>query len=80
MEIDKFRDKFLEEATEKINNLEQSLLSLENDSENKEIIESVFRDMHSLKGGGAMFGFEKLSEFTHDLENIYDLVSINDNL
>lgn len=74
MELDKFRNKFLEEATEKINNLEQSLLYLENDLSNKEIIESIFRDMHSLKGGGAMFGFDKLSEFTHDLENIYDLV------
>ena len=74
MEADKFRNKFFEEATEKINNLEQSLLVLEDDPENKAIIESVFRDMHSLKGGGAMFGFEKLSEFTHDLENIYDLV------
>lgn len=74
MELDKFRNKFLEEATDKINNLEQSLLLLENDSGNKEIIESVFRDMHSLKGGGAMFGFVKLSEFTHDLENIYDMV------
>ncbi len=74
MNIDKFRSKFLEEAAEKTENLEQSLLALENDAENKEIIESVFRDMHSLKGGGAMFGFAKLSEFTHDLENIYDLV------
>jgi two-component system chemotaxis sensor kinase CheA len=74
MELDKFRNKFFEEATEKITNLEQSLLALENEPENKAIIESVFRDMHSLKGGGAMFGFEKLSEFTHDLENIYDLV------
>lgn len=74
MELDKFRNKFFEEATEKITNLEQSLLVLENDPENKDIIESVFRDMHSLKGGGAMFGFEKLSEFTHDMENLYDLV------
>lgn len=74
MELDKFRNKFLEEASEKITSLEQSMLLLENDLENKEIIESVFRDMHSLKGGGAMFGFAKLSEFTHDLENIYDLV------
>ena len=59
MDIDKFRSKFLEEAAEKIENLEQSLLALENDTENNEIIESVFRDMHSLKGGGAMFGFAK---------------------
>ncbi len=79
MELEKFRIKFLEEATEKINELEEALLLLENDSGNKEIIERVFRSMHSLKGGGAMFGFVKLSEFTHDLENIYDLIR-NDKL
>ncbi|MCK7495999.1 MAG: Hpt domain-containing protein [Comamonadaceae bacterium] len=30
--------------------------------------------MHSLKGGGAMFGFAALSEFTHNLETLYDKV------
>src|SRR5512133_558662 len=72
--MDHFRKKFLEEASEHINDLERSLLELENDPENKGIIEKVFRAMHSLKGGGAMFGFEKVSEFTHNLETVYDLI------
>src|SRR5512133_1368147 len=72
--MDHFRKKFLEEASEHINDLERSLLELENDPENKGIIEKVFRAMHSLKGSGAMFGFEKISEFTHNLETVYDLV------
>jgi two-component system, chemotaxis family, sensor kinase CheA len=72
--MDNFRKKFIEEATEHISELEKALLELERDPENKELVEKVFRIMHSLKGGGAMFGFEKISEFTHNLENVYDLV------
>lgn len=72
--MDNFRSKFIEEATEHIDDLEGTLLLLEQDPENKEMVEKVFRIMHSLKGGGAMFGFERISEFTHNLENIYDLV------
>ncbi len=72
--MDNFRKKFIEEATEHINELEKALLQLERDPENKELVEKVFRIMHSLKGGGAMFGFDKISEFTHNLENVYDLV------
>lgn len=72
--MDNFRKKFIEEATEHIQDLEQALLELENSPTNKPLIERVFRAMHSLKGSGAMFGFEKISEFTHHLETVYDLV------
>jgi len=72
--MEEFKKKFLEEAFEHINDLEESLLLLENAPENSDLIERVFRAMHSLKGGGAMFGFENVTEFTHNLENIYDSV------
>lgn len=72
--MDNFKKKFIEEATEHLSDLEKALLDLEKDTNDKELIEKVFRIMHSLKGGGAMFGFEKISEFTHNLENLYDLV------
>ncbi|MCL2074544.1 MAG: chemotaxis protein CheA [Marinilabiliaceae bacterium] len=72
--IDQFKVKFIEESTDNINDLEEALLLLESDKENKELIERSFRAMHSIKGGGAMFGFNKLSEFTHHLESIYDSV------
>lgn len=72
--MDKFKEKFIDEATENIADLEDALLSLENNPDDSELVERVFRSMHSLKGGGAMFGFQKLSDFTHHLENIYDRV------
>ncbi len=72
--IDKFRAKFVEESLDNVHDLEEALLLLETDRTDKEIIERIFRAMHSLKGGGAMFGFTDLSEFTHHLETVFDWV------
>lgn len=72
--MDKFKNKFIEEATDNIRELEDSLLLIENDIENKDLIEKIFRSMHSLKGGGAMFGFNHLSDFTHHLESLYEII------
>ncbi|SMO57970.1 CheA signal transduction histidine kinase [Saccharicrinis carchari] len=70
--IDKFRVKFVEESLDNVQDLEEALLLLEKDTSDKEIIERIFRAMHTLKGGGAMFGYNDLSEFTHHLETVYD--------
>ncbi|MFO7658550.1 MAG: chemotaxis protein CheA [Bacteroidales bacterium] len=75
--MDKLRQKFIEEASEHIRDIEQSLLTLESNPGNHELIEKIFRSLHTLKGSGAMFGFEKISEFTHQLETIYDLIRNN---
>jgi len=72
--MDNFQKKFLEEASDLINQLEQALLTLEQDTQNPELVDSIFRIMHSLKGGGGMFGFDNISSYTHKLENMYDLV------
>jgi two-component system chemotaxis sensor kinase CheA len=71
---EEFIDKFKEEAAELINHLETALLALEETPEDNEQISLIFRVMHSLKGNGAMFGYDNISRFTHDLETIYDLV------
>ncbi|PLX17950.1 MAG: chemotaxis protein CheA [Salinivirgaceae bacterium] len=72
--MEAFKQKFVEEATEQINELEQALVQLDQNQDDMATIESIFRVMHSLKGGSAMFGFEKIDKFTHILENIYDRV------
>ncbi|MCQ2249633.1 MAG: chemotaxis protein CheA [Bacteroidales bacterium] len=72
--MDNFQKKFLEEASDLVNQLEQALLTLEQDTENPELVDSIFRIMHSLKGGGGMFGFDNISQYTHKLENMYDQV------
>jgi two-component system chemotaxis sensor kinase CheA len=72
------KQKFAEEAHELINDLEKGVLLLEKNAGDKQQIEAVFRAMHTLKGSGGMFGYNKISEFTHDLETIYDFVRTGD--
>lgn len=74
--LENFQAKFVEEALDNIAELETTLLELDLSPRNKELLEKVFRIMHTLKGGGAMFGFEQLSSFAHDLENVYDRIRL----
>lgn len=69
-----FKVKYKEEAVELINLMEKSLLLMESNSEDPALIEEVFRNMHTLKGNSSMLGFKTISDFTHHLESIYDLV------
>jgi len=65
---------FIQEATEVLESLEGRLLELESDPANSELIDAVFRNLHTLKGSGEMFGFSALARFTHTFENAYDAV------
>jgi len=68
-----FVDKFREEVREYFERLESGLLLLEHDPENHQVIDEIFRIMHSMKGSGGMFGFDLLSDVTHDLESLYEI-------
>lgn len=72
--MDNFKLKFLEEAADLIEDLEKILMSVEKNGISAESIEHIFRVMHTIKGSSSMFGFDIIGEFTHHLENIYDLV------
>ncbi|MCK5820581.1 MAG: chemotaxis protein CheA [Bacteroidales bacterium] len=72
--MERYQIKFIEEAKELLSSLESSLLELEHNPGNSSIINEIFRIMHSLKGSGAMFGFTRISSFTHDLETIYSAI------
>ncbi|MGV3551033.1 chemotaxis protein CheA [Rhizobium sp.] len=65
---------FRTEAAELFENIEAGLLDLNNDLGNQSLIDAVFRGLHTLKGSGAMFGFEALAAFTHHCETAFDLV------
>lgn len=75
--MEDFRKLFYEEAKELLSKLEETLMLLEDDLGNKEHVNEIFRVMHSLKGSGAMFGFTNLSNFTHELESLYDQIRSN---
>jgi two-component system chemotaxis sensor kinase CheA len=65
---------FLEEARELLTKTETSLLELERHPGDRELVNEVFRALHTIKGSGAMFGFAPVSEFTHQVENLFDEV------
>jgi two-component system, chemotaxis family, sensor kinase CheA len=72
--IDQLRESFVEETRDLINELEDILLSSEIESVSSEIIDQIFRSIHTIKGSGGMLGFDKVLAVTHDLEDIYDRV------
>ncbi len=61
---------FLVEAKETIENLEEGFIELEQDKSNIEVIRSIFRSMHSLKGAAGFFGFKSLESIAHFSEDI----------
>ncbi|MDH4161380.1 MAG: chemotaxis protein CheA [Nitrospirota bacterium] len=71
---DQHQEAFKEEARELLVELETSLLDLEKRPDDADLVGRVFRAMHTIKGTGAMFGFEAISIFTHEVETVYDLV------
>jgi two-component system chemotaxis sensor kinase CheA len=68
-----FQKKFKEEVKEYFERLESGLLLLEQDPKNHQVIDEIFRIMHSMKGTGGMFGYDLLSDVTHDLESLYEI-------
>ncbi|MFY8032491.1 MAG: Hpt domain-containing protein, partial [Devosia sp.] len=67
-------DTFKQEATELLEQLELSLLDLEQTPDNADLVNSAFRALHTIKGSGAMFGFSEVAGFVHEFETAFDKV------
>ncbi len=65
---------FLSEAEDQLEKIEQALLELEKESDNKEVLNEMFRYFHTLKGSSAAMGFTLMSEVAHKGENILDKI------
>ncbi len=70
--VDSFRHGFREEARELLVELESVLLELNEHPQDEGLVGRVFRALHTIKGSGAMFGFDALTAFAHKLENAFD--------
>jgi len=73
-QLEQFRQTYREEATELLAELEEATLELEGNLGDEELIGRVFRALHTLKGSGAMFGFDAIAAFTHEVETTFDKV------
>lgn len=65
---------FRQEASELFETLEAALLDLCQRPDDRELVNSAFRALHTIKGSGAMFGFDKVAAFTHEFETAFELV------
>ncbi|AWM05809.1 chemotaxis protein CheA [Bradyrhizobium symbiodeficiens] len=65
---------FRQEASELFEVLEGALLDLGQRPDDRELVDSAFRALHTIKGSGAMFGFDKVASFTHEFETAFDRV------
>ena len=72
--MENFIELYKEETKELLNDVQDTLLELEERPDDRDLIDRVFRAMHNMKGNGAMFGFDNISAFTHDIETVYDKV------
>ena len=72
--MDAQKNVYREEAYELLASLEDALIELEQQPQDLDIVGRVFRSMHTIKGSGAMFGFDDIAAFTHTIETVYDLI------
>lgn len=72
MNKEQLKQIFIEEATEIIEQLDIKIIDFEEDPTNKDLLNDLFRGVHTLKGSANSFGFSKLGEFVHHFEDLLD--------
>lgn len=72
--LGEYQEVFLEEAEEQIENLNNNLLALEENHEDTEYINEIFRVAHSLKSSAAFVGLNQLRDLAHQMENLLQQV------
>lgn len=72
LDFDQYIDIFLDESKDHLQNLNESILRLEESPDNLDIVNEIFRIAHTLKGMAGTMGFEVVTKLTHKLENILD--------
>lgn len=70
MDLSRYLDMFLEESREHLQNLNEKILELEENPEDRVIVDGIFRSAHTLKGMSATMGFNQIAELTHQMENL----------
>lgn len=70
MDMSQYLEIFIDESKEHLQLLNQSLLSLEQDPQDRAVLDEIFRVAHTLKGMSGTMGFSKMAKLTHDMENV----------
>lgn len=72
-DTNKYRELFFEETDEYLQTLNDSLLELERNPENNQVLDEIFRAAHTLKGMAATMGYNTMTKLTHNMESVFEL-------
>ncbi len=71
MDVSQYLEIFLDETKEHLQSLSDQLMNLEQDPENMDTINEIFRAAHTLKGMAGTMGYKRMQNLTHDMENVF---------
>ncbi|NLG77150.1 MAG: chemotaxis protein CheA [Xanthomonadaceae bacterium] len=77
LDLAQFHEAFFDESYEALDTMEAALLKLNVGAPEPELINTIFRVAHSIKGGAATFGFAEVTSFTHTCETLLDELRAN---
>lgn len=72
VDLSQFHQTFFDESIEGLDAMEAALLKLDTGDADPELVNTIFRSAHSIKGGSATFGFPEIAAFTHVAEELLD--------
>ena len=78
MDMNQYLGAFLDEAGDNLDHLNELLLSAEQNQDDMDIINEIFRVAHTFKGMSATMGFNKMATLTHSMEDLLGLVRSGD--
>jgi two-component system chemotaxis sensor kinase CheA len=73
-DLEQLQSSYRHEAADLLADLGDALLLLEQDPQNLELVNRIFRAMHTLKGSGASAGFRRLANFVHHIEEVFNRI------
>ena len=74
MDVSQYLDIFVDETKEHIQSLNDQIMVLEKEPDNKDAIQEIFRAAHSLKGMAGTMGFKRMQRLTHDMEDVFSAI------
>ncbi|MGF7057145.1 chemotaxis protein CheW [Brassicibacter mesophilus] len=74
MDMNQYLDMFIEESKENLQYMNENLLNLEKNAEDKNLLNEIFRVAHTLKGMSGTMGFSKIASLTHEMENLLQAI------
>ena len=72
MDMNQYLDIFIEESREHLQHMNDSLLQLEENPKQKDLLDEIFRVAHTIKGMSGTMGFTNIATLTHEMENLLD--------